>query len=842
MNKPTLLLFIIFFFIGISANAQNSYSRYLKKGEDSFKENKYLAALEFYDLAYEFAKTNNQKDKAREGKTKSKEKLRQQQEELLRALANAKKMQSKMELAVFDRAIKEEVPTWRGYHNYRNKKEREDLLSNVKKLDFYNASLVRLPTEVKYCKSLKEINLLSNYEFSDEEWKNCFETLHSLGNNYAQISINNIDIIDKSYRNSIVGLEIISKNLTEFPFGIIEMKKLKYLDISGNETNNNFISSLPKGFYQLNQLEKLEFNYCNIDSLSFEIENLKKIKYLSLAGNNLKTLPQNLQKLEQLDYLNISKNKLELGGIINLLPYFDNNIIISTDNKRENTNEEVLLVIVPDNQLNKSIAGLPINIMELDLADSKRTQLDSVLTSVESLKKKINITTRKDFKKKSEDLLITIPKLKKLPVEIVAIENLTYLDLSEIDSLDMTALLQLFDEYEKDIHISTKQNSEFNDRNAIWISIPKTSILPEEIGLIDNLVSLDLSGCKLNSITKEIGNLKKLVNLNLSKNNLSSLPKEIKKLHNLSNLNLSNNQLTQFPKELLRIKNLKQLDLSNNLIEEVPDEISKLHTLNNLNLANNRLKEIPETVNDLEQMQSIDLIGNEISNSRVIKSNIQVKTDQYELKADPTINASLKLSKGKLQKNSQVKYAWTDKHSGKREQTVAIILGFTAAPYQATINSITNTKFKSSIHFIIERDGNITQLVNSNNIAWHTGRSEFKDLKNFNNLSIGISLVNAGPLKESGDNYKSWYGNELTEDQIIEATHQNEKSPRYWQVYSQNQIETTYNLCRLLMSKYPGIKYILGHDEVSAGRKLDPGPAFPIKQLRVNLGLPLNKN
>jgi len=39
------------------------------------------------------------------------------------------------------------------------------------------------------------------------------------------------------------------------------------------------------------------------------------------------------------------------------------------------------------------------------------------------------------------------------------------------------------------------------------------------------------------------------------------------------------------------------------------------------------------------------------------------------------------------------------------------------------------------------------------------------------------------------------------------------------------------DLCALLLEKFP-IKYILGHEEISPGRKQDPGPAFPLDKLR----------
>ncbi|NJO89298.1 MAG: hypothetical protein HC831_10320 [Chloroflexia bacterium] len=830
-----IILIILLMVFSLSIIAQTNYAKYLKKGEESLKENKYLAALEFYDLAYEFASTTAQKTQAREGKTKSKEKIRLQQEELLQALETAKMMQGKMELAVFDRAVKEEIPSWRGYNNYKNTKERQILLNMVKKLDFYNASLVRLPEEVKYCKSLLEINLLANYEFSDDEWNNCLNALSELSTNVVQLSVKSFDLIDEQYWDQISGLELNSKNLTKFPQGISKMRNLKYLDISGNHENQNIFKQLPEDFYQLNQLEKLKLNYCNIDSLSLLIGNLKRVKHLGLAGNNLAFLPQSIEKIDSLNYLNVSNNQLELGAVVNLLSNFTNSVIITTNTERENSKNS-LLVIVPDNSLKKSMADLPINIAELDLALSKNIQPDSVLTSVTSLKKRIILTTNNNFKKKSDDLLIVIPKPESLPNEIASIENLTYLDLSEMEAFDAKSLFLLFKSYNKKIHLSTEQNPAFDDISSIWICIPKIDEIPGEIGLLENLVSININGCDINLIPKEISNLEKLETINLSNNKLSALPKEIKRLDNLKSLNLSNNLFSEFPKEILKIKNLKELDLSGNQIAEIPDDINKIQGLIKLNMANNMLSSVPKSLNELPQMQSIDLLGNNVNNSNIISQNVQVKIDQYDLAQDPSVGSPLKLSKGALGKNSQVKFMWSDKHSGKRDQTMAIIIGFTAAPYSATINSITSSKFKSSVHFIIEKDGTITQAINSDYIAWHTGRSEYKDLKNMNNLSIGISLVNSGPLKEETDDYKSWYGNRLSKEQVIQATHPNEKIPRFWEIYTQNQIEATYNLCRLLKEQYPEIKYLLGQDEVSAGRKLDPGPAFPLKQLREQLG------
>ena len=53
-------------------------------------------------------------------------------------------------------------------------------------------------------------------------------------------------------------------------------------------------------------------------------------------------------------------------------------------------------------------------------------------------------------------------------------------------------------------------------------------------------------------------------------------------------------------------------------------------------------------------------------------------------------------------------------------------------------------QYKVSSHYLINRKGEIIQMVKEKNIAWHAGKSRWKKFKNLNNYSIGIELVNKG--------------------------------------------------------------------------------------------------
>ena len=92
MKKSILILIITTTLFALYANAQTDlYYRYLKQGIDFYNKSEYLTALERFDLAYEFAKSNTQKDEAKMWKKKSGKIIRKQQADLKEALAEAER-------------------------------------------------------------------------------------------------------------------------------------------------------------------------------------------------------------------------------------------------------------------------------------------------------------------------------------------------------------------------------------------------------------------------------------------------------------------------------------------------------------------------------------------------------------------------------------------------------------------------------------------------------------------------------------------------------------------------------------------------------------------------------
>ena len=118
-----------------------------------------------------------------------------------------------------------------------------------------------------------------------------------------------------------------------------------------------------------------------------------------------------------------------------------------------------------------------------------------------------------------------------------------------------------------------------------------------------------------------------------------------------------------------------------------------------------------------------------------------------------------------------------------------------------SIERLKNIKSKVSCHYLINRKGEIIQMVKDNKIAWHAGKSKWKNFKNLNKNSIGIELVNKG--HEHG-----------------------------YQNFSNIQITSLISLCKNLKKKYRiKSENFLGHSDIAPLRKLDPGEKFPWKKL-----------
>ena len=91
--KKTLLLLITATLFALTTNAQtNLYNKYMQQGKTYYNKSEFLTALERFDLAYEFAKTETQKTDTKNWKNKSRKKIREQQADLQEAIKKSNRI------------------------------------------------------------------------------------------------------------------------------------------------------------------------------------------------------------------------------------------------------------------------------------------------------------------------------------------------------------------------------------------------------------------------------------------------------------------------------------------------------------------------------------------------------------------------------------------------------------------------------------------------------------------------------------------------------------------------------------------------------------------------------
>jgi N-acetylmuramoyl-L-alanine amidase len=136
-------------------------------------------------------------------------------------------------------------------------------------------------------------------------------------------------------------------------------------------------------------------------------------------------------------------------------------------------------------------------------------------------------------------------------------------------------------------------------------------------------------------------------------------------------------------------------------------------------------------------------------------------------------------------------------------------------------------------HFVIDRDGTILQCRPCNRSAGHAGSSEWKDPNTgityfgLNSCSIGIELANGGDV----------YPDKFTTLTPILAKHKNGGPEKRWEAYDPRQIAACKELSKVLVERYK-LDDVVGHEDIAPKRKTDPGPAFPMGELRVFCGKP----
>lgn len=114
---------------------------------------------------------------------------------------------------------------------------------------------------------------------------------------------------------------------------------------------------------------------------------------------------------------------------------------------------------------------------------------------------------------------------------------------------------------------------------------------------------------KLQSLPDIIGQLIKLETLNAMNNVITFIPASFGNLKNLKQIQLSNNQIAEFPSMFAGLKHLDMLDLSRNKITSIPPAAKDLYCTE-LNLNQNQISSIAEEIADCTRLKTLRLEEN----------------------------------------------------------------------------------------------------------------------------------------------------------------------------------------------------------------------------------------
>jgi N-acetylmuramoyl-L-alanine amidase len=206
----------------------------------------------------------------------------------------------------------------------------------------------------------------------------------------------------------------------------------------------------------------------------------------------------------------------------------------------------------------------------------------------------------------------------------------------------------------------------------------------------------------------------------------------------------------------------------------------------------------------------------------------------------------MKISGHRLQDDNGTPYPFVQSpNGGDPLRPRWLVMHYTADGGNTAVEWFQNRASKASAHLVISREGKITQMMPFDRVANHAGKSVWKGVSGLNRHAIGIEMVNYGKLFrhpargwmrfwEQDDGSYRWIGPAVPESELMLDGQREVGGLRLdhaWHRYTDAQVAAAFDAARALVHAY-GLEDVVGHEEISPGRKTDPGPAFGIAKFR----------
>jgi Leucine-rich repeat (LRR) protein len=151
-------------------------------------------------------------------------------------------------------------------------------------------------------------------------------------------------------------------------------------------------------------------------------------------------------------------------------------------------------------------------------------------------------------------------------------------------------------------------------------------LLPESIGMLENLRTLECTSCNLQVMPPFVLRLSKLQVLTIDDSSIREIPERVLS-ETMNILTITNSGLESLPESIGNLTRLNTLSLNGNHLTTLPSSIGNLARLKTLQINNNRLTTLPDTCRELMNLVTIELNNNQLTTLPPIELPLLKKLD-----------------------------------------------------------------------------------------------------------------------------------------------------------------------------------------------------------------------
>jgi hypothetical protein len=177
-----------------------------------------------------------------------------------------------------------------------------------------------------------------------------------------------------------------------------------------------------------------------------------------------------------------------------------------------------------------------------------------------------------------------------------------------------------------------------------------------------------------------------------------------------------------------------------------------------------------------------------------------------------------------------------------------LVVHWTAGHRDGLTNAFSVMKSGGYLYLVIDKDGNLGQTNPLNEWGYHAGTSKFPGITgNVSPHFAGVELQAAGNLTPHDGGFYPWWDkkkdakgnyigphqflakNRIPAEEVKYSAKRDNIAAGYYHIYTEKQMTTLRKLVAWLHLNHPtvfSLDRVVGHDEVSPGRKTDPGAAI----------------